>query len=46
MGNKVLKYPARYPQVLASGDNGGWVAFRAVLDLPLYERIKMNPSVV
>ena len=46
MGNKVLRYPARYPDVLVNGDNGGWVLLRAVLDMDLYNRVKSNPSVL
>lgn len=44
MGSKVLRYPATYPAVLASGDNGGWVLARTVLDSELYSRVKANPS--
>jgi hypothetical protein len=44
MGNKVLKYPAKYPEVLAGGENGGWVFARTVLDSELYNRVKANPS--
>ena len=46
MGTKALRYPATYPAVLASGDNGGWVFLRAELDQELFNRIKTNPSVL
>ena len=44
MGNKVLRYPAVYPAVLTGGDNGGWVLARFVLDIEIFQRIKLNPS--
>ncbi|KAL4434069.1 hypothetical protein ABPG75_000510 [Micractinium tetrahymenae] len=46
MGNKMLRYPARYPEVLLGGDNGGWVLARFVLDNDIYQRIKNNPSLI
>ena len=46
MGSKSLRYPATYPELLQSGENGGWVLFRAELDAELYNRIKPNPSVL
>jgi hypothetical protein len=46
MGSKSLRYPATYPELLQSGENGGWVLFRAELDAELFNRIKPNPSVL
>lgn len=44
MGTKVMRYPATYPEILTGGENGGWVALRAVLDKQLYDRMRQNPS--
>lgn len=46
MGNKMLRYPARYPELLLGGDNGGWVLARFVLDNDFYQRVKNNPSLM
>lgn len=46
MGNKMLRYPARYPELLLGGDNGGWVLARFVLDNDFYQRVKNNPSLI
>lgn len=45
MGNKVMRYPAAYPDVLVSGENGGWLLVRGVLDKPLFDLISNNLSV-
>ncbi|PRW57863.1 DEAD DEAH box helicase [Chlorella sorokiniana] len=46
MGNKVLKYPSRYPEMLMSNTNGGMVFVRAEMDKALFDRLSMNPSFI